>query len=67
MKAQIPYTHKHTHARTSQVHLNREEPLGNQGKRMGEDVRRNERHTENGVGARGEGWSHEQEEAERRA
>lgn len=41
---------------------------------MGEDGKRNERHIENGGrekegggGAGGEGWSHEQEEAERRA
>lgn len=57
------------HIHTNHVHLNREGPRGNQQKRGEENgrgwLKKWEAHTE--WRESGEGWSHEQEEAERRA
>lgn len=53
----------------SHTPINREEPRANQQDEEEEDGRRKEKHREWGVRGRdrGEGWSHEQGEAEHRA
>lgn len=70
MWAMVTHAHTHIHKHTQIMFTSTGRSLRaisrRKERRMGEDGKRNERHIEDG-GAGGEGWSHEQGEAERRA